>query len=218
MVVKKTERGAVISKSDFEAAASKAYGLLDNLPNELSFHCRDHTEQIVVPGSLEIARLENLTPENCWLVGIAALFHDTGFTKQYIGNEPIGAKLAEEYMRTAELAYTEAQIQAVTEAILNTNMKNNPPSQLAEVLRDADLSAIGRQDFLTWQNRLRAEVLVHPESPMFENAKRDKVWGKFQLNFLVSHRWFTKSAVSLFEEQKKKNIGIIRSRYFASSI
>ena len=123
-----------ITQKHFEEALKVAYSYLDQLDNSaVIYHRKAHTVDCVVPAALEIAQAGGFSLEEILIVGIAAAFHDTGFSKQYNANEPIGAQFAENYMRSSQHSYTEERIQFVTDAIGNTDMKNPPKTRYAQI-------------------------------------------------------------------------------------
>jgi len=203
-----------LTQDHLEDAKSAAYAHLDTLDDSVIYHRKEHTTEIVVPAALKIAVADGFSLEDRVLVGIAAAFHDTGFVRQYNANEPIGAQMAEDYMRASSLGYTEEQIASVKDAIENTNMKNPPQTKYAMVLRDADLAVVGHPDFLQWNTDLKEECKKHPDSPMHEASLDDAKWGRLQLGFLsIFHTWFTQGARSLYEAAKQENIGKFKAAY-----
>lgn len=211
MVVRKNTQ---ITEAHFDGAKQSAYALLDQLDSSVIYHRKEHTTDSVVPASLAIAEAEGFSLEDRLLVGIAAAFHDTGFARQYNANEPIGAQLAEEYMRTSQHAYTEGQIAHVKDAIENTNMKSPPKTKYARVLRDSDLAILGHSDFVQWNVDLMEECKLHPESPMHEASLEVTKWAQSQLGFISQfHDWFTEGARSLYEQAKQQNIAAFKTHY-----
>jgi len=211
MVIQKQAR---ISQEHFNDATRVAYGLLNRLDDSIIYHRKEHTTDIVVPAALAIAEAEGFALEEKLLVGIFAAFHDTGFIEQYNANEPIGARLLEEYGRLSDYAFSEEQIQWGKDAIENTNMKNPPQTKYAKVLRDADFAVLGHPDFVQWNTDLKEECKLHPESPMHQASLTDAEWGKSQLGFLLSfHNWFTKGARNLYETTKQQNLAKLKAYY-----
>ncbi|EKD44129.1 MAG: metal-dependent phosphohydrolase [uncultured bacterium (gcode 4)] len=75
---------------------------------------------------------------------IAALFHDTGFTVQYMNNEKIGAQIARTYL--LGIKYKESRIQKIERLILSTVLFSETHDILEEIIQDADLDNLGRKD------------------------------------------------------------------------
>lgn len=205
---------ARITQEHFEDAKKVAYAYLDQLDASVIYHRKEHTTNSVVPAALDIAEAEGFSLEERLLVGIAAAFHDTGFSEQYNANEPIGAKLAEEYMRSSKHGYTEEQIQSLKDAIKNTNMKSPPKTKYAMVLRDADLAILGHPDFVKWNADLMEECKLHSDSPMHESSLDITKWAQSQLGFISKfHGWFTDGAQRLYESAKQENITKFKAHY-----
>ncbi|QQG38960.1 MAG: HD domain-containing protein [Candidatus Woesearchaeota archaeon] len=201
-----------ITKDHFEEAKEFAYGFLDRLDKGYFYHGKHHTEKFVLPYTLKIAKKEGFSEEEQYLVGIAALFHDTGFVKRYNKNEPIGAKFAEEYMKKSKFIYTGRHVKLVKKAIFNTNMKGEPPSEYAKVLRDADLIYLGFsfRKFMKVMEDLRREALYHKDSYYHKFAKRKKEWYRNSIKFLKSQRWFTSYSKKMFGKSKERNLVKLR--------
>jgi hypothetical protein len=82
-----------------------------------------------------------------------------------------------------------------------------PQNLLEEILADADLDYLGRDDFFTIGsqlfNELKARNVVNEES----------AWDQIQIKFLENHHYFTNTARNLRAEQKEKHLQIIKSKY-----
>ncbi|MBS3127939.1 hypothetical protein J4410_02245 [Candidatus Woesearchaeota archaeon] len=204
---------ARITGAHYTEAKKSACILLDQLGKSLIYHRKAHTTDFVVPAALAIAEREGFSLEDKLIVSIAAAFHDTGFVRQYNANESIGAQFAEDYMRSSMQEYTEEQIRLVKDAIINTDMKEVPKTKYEKVLRDADLAILGHHDFVQWNNDLRRECKLHPESPMHQASLDRSKWAQSQLGFISSHTWFTEGAKTLYEESKQQNILAFKKEY-----
>ncbi|MAG72718.1 hypothetical protein CL620_00250 [archaeon] len=201
--------GKIITQKDVEEAKKVASLHLANLDETFYYHRKGHTIKGVVPTAMMLAKKEKFTKQETYLVAIAALFHDTGFTKQYLENEIIGADLAEEFME--KHGFSKEQIITVRNAILSTNLKYTPVTKFEKVLRDADLAALGKKGFWEWMQDLRKETLHYPECHLFEYAKSWDVWLGFEVYFLEQqHSWCTPSAHKLFSKQKAKNLSRLK--------
>jgi predicted metal-dependent HD superfamily phosphohydrolase len=194
-----------ITQQDFLEAKKIATRYLENLDETFYYHRKGHTLKGVVPTAIQLAKKEKFSPQEIYLVAIAALFHDTGFTQQYLENEIIGADLAEQFM--IDGGFSKQHITLVRNAILSTNLKYTPVTKFEKVLRDADLSALGKSGFWNWMQDLRKEALYYPECHLFQFAKSWDVWLGFEVYFLEQqHQWQTTSAKKMFEKQKEKNL------------
>ena len=108
-------------------------------------------------------------------------------------------------MRMAEavlpnFGYLPAQIAIIRDLIRATRLPQSPSSFLAEILTDADLDVLGREDYWTRNDDLRAEWAA------FGTESTDVEWYQGQIAFLTGHRYFTPMAQSLRAAQKQANI------------
>ncbi len=179
---------------------------LQSLSPDLLYHNETHTMEYAYPEAKRLAKMEMFDDDEILIIVLIALYHDTGFTDQYIANEELGAKKAKDYAAHSNNQTLQDAAQIIFEAILNTNMKSAPKNKYEEIIRDADLSILGKPEFLEWNQRLRLEIMSYPESGMYQLALDEKDWIKSQLIFLQNHQWFSESARILYEEQKMRNI------------
>jgi HD superfamily phosphodiesterase len=84
-----------------------------------------------------LALNEGLDEEMQEIIQLAALFHDTGFVKQYDKNEPIGAQIAEKWLK--EQNYPEDKIDIIKQIILATELNSPTLNKLEEIIKDADM-------------------------------------------------------------------------------
>jgi len=180
--------------------------VIDKLKNELKpglyYHNYKHTLDLL--DCVEyLAKEEGIQGEDLMLLRTAAVFHDTGFLWQYDNNEPLGCEFAKEVL--PDYDYTEEQIEKICEMIMATQMPQNPKNKLAEIICDADLFYIGRDDFFITALRLHRE--------WSENSTRKitfKDWYLKQKSFVLSHEFFTEAARNLLTEKKQHNLSQIK--------
>jgi|GEM_PF-3283789 len=202
-----------ITEQHFAEAEVEAKKIIGEIPPGLFYHCPDHTFGHVVPASLEISRIEGLRDGVRLLVGIMALFHDTGFSKVYDGHEEASVGLVNEFMVNSQFPYTAEQMAEVGAGITMTKRVGSPSTMSARVLMDADLSILAHPDFLDWNNALREELKAFPSAKMSRFAQTDADWGTVQMRFFEKHKWFTKTGFDMYEEGKRRNIEDFRRKY-----
>jgi len=173
------------------------------LPAVLTYHNAAHTELDVLPAARRLGQLTGLSPDELGLLEVGAAFHDLGHVVQSPGHEAIGVDIATEIL--PRYGFTPPDIQRVASLILATRMPQSPNSQLEQLLADADLDSLGREDFLEtskalWQERT-ALGFTH----------RWPEWLELQLLFLRSHRYFTEAARQLRENGKQRNIALLET-------
>lgn len=177
--------------------------LKTELSPNLHYHGIHHTYD-VVDAAERLAIMEGVLDEDIFVLKSAATYHDAGFVEQYDKNEPIGARMAAEILPL--YGYTEDQVKTVHELIYATIIPHNPQNRLQEIICDADLDYLGRDDFHQIADTLRRELRDHGK------INSDRLWDEIQVKFLEQHKYFTKSAIKLRQEKKMKHIEEIKQR------
>jgi uncharacterized protein len=189
----------VAAVPDFEAAKQYALGRLErDLSPELCYHSIAHTRDDVAPAAEQLAAAEGVTGETFLLLRTAAYYHDIGFVERREDHEVVGARMAADIL--PQFGYDPAQIVQIIGMIMATRLPQSPQTHAQEILADADLDVLGREDFLTVNHHLRVE-LARGGMPA-----SDADWYRVQLRFLRGHRYWTQSARSLRDAQKLRNI------------
>jgi class 3 adenylate cyclase/ligand-binding sensor domain-containing protein/predicted metal-dependent HD superfamily phosphohydrolase len=171
-------------------------------PN-LHYHGIHHTND-VVEAAERLAIMEGVLDEDIFVLKSAATYHDAGFVEQYDKNEHIGARMAEEILPL--YGYTETQINTVKELIYATIIPHDPKNRLQQIICDADLDYLGRDDFHQIADNLRIELRDHGK------INSDRMWDEIQVKFLTAHKYFTKSAIKLRQAKKEKHIEEIKAK------
>ena len=169
-----------------------------NLPETLYYHGLHHTLD-VRDAALRLAKLEDITdPENLDLLTTAALYHDAGFLKFYKNHEEESCRIARAALPAFD--YTQGQIAIICGMIMATKIPQSPKTILEQILCDADLDYLGRNDFepiaATLYNELEARNMVGDQ----------EAWNSTQIQFLTAHHYWTASARSLRDEMKQRNL------------
>lgn len=173
------------------------------LSPKLHYHSIDHTRD-VTEAAERIALLEGIKGEDLFLLQTAATYHDAGFVEQYDANEPVGAAMAERIL--PKYGYTEDQIKIISDLIHATKIPHQPKNHLEEIICDADLDYLGREDFHEIADKLRRELREHGK------INSDRLWDEIQIKFLTQHKYFTKSAIDTRQPSKEKHLKDIRKR------
>ncbi|MBN2391338.1 MAG: phosphohydrolase [Anaerolineae bacterium] len=188
-----------MSEPDWDGV--KAYALARlarDLPPELRYHSIRHTCDDVLPAVERLAALAGVNGDDELLLRTAVLYHDMGYMEQYANNEPIGARIAWETL--PDFGYSPDQIAAIEHMIMATQMPQAPQNFLEELMCDADLDSLGREDYLETSHDLHAELVACGASiPLRE-------WYQRQLVFLSNHTYFTEVARKLRDAGKQENI------------
>lgn len=177
--------------------------LTDELPKHLSYHSVAHVKD-VIQATVQIAGLEKVGGDDLILLKTAALFHDSGFIYGTRDHELRSCELARQLL--PEYGYNTAQIEAICSMIMATKLPQEPKNLLEEILADADLDYLGREDFFEISDRLYSELAMYN----IVNSERD--WDILQVKFFESHRYFTRTAIRLRGKQKQAHLEAIKSR------
>jgi uncharacterized protein len=183
---------------DFEAVKKIILEKLDNeLDENLVYHSLDHTLD-VMNSAEKLALMEGVNGDNLTLLKTAALFHDAGFVETYDGHEKASIEMAKRIL--PEYGYSEQEILEIEGMIKSTEIPQNPKTHLEQILADADLDYLGRDDLFLIGQRLQYEW------SSIGKISNLRDWHYRQLEFLKNHKFFTRSAVKLREEKKQQNI------------
>jgi predicted metal-dependent HD superfamily phosphohydrolase len=147
--------------------------------------------------------MSGVNGETLLLLETAALYHDTGFLLQYGDHETASIAIARETL--PDFGYTHAQIELIVGLIGATRMPQRPRTPLQELICDADLDLIGREDFVRLNHELHKEVSVYSGRDISEYE-----WLIDQLKFLEDHHFFTRAALATRSEGKAQNLAHMR--------
>lgn len=182
---------------EFEAIKKMVCSRLQQLDPRLTYHNLAHTFD-VLKQSERIAIEEGVSGRDIWLLKVAALYHDTGFLKTYRNHEEMSCSVFLE--DTADLQFSEEEKKKIQKIIMATKIPQQPHSLLEQIICDADLDYLGRDDFFVIGEELRKEFLE------FGVVKNDEEWEQLQLNFLKSHKYHTNSSKMQREPHKQEHL------------
>jgi len=116
-------------------------------------------------------------------------------------HERISIQIARETLPA--YGFSQQQIERIAGMILATRLPQSPRNRLEEILADADLDVLGRDDFFERNEQLRQEFnTVNP--PMHEHA-----WWSAQIRFLQGHTYFTPAARALRQAGQERHIVLL---------
>jgi uncharacterized protein len=171
--------------------------LEEELPKRFYYHSFSHTIDMH-DSAARIAEFENINEDDKELVLVAAFFHDAGFIINRENHEMHSCTIANEMLPKFE--YAPIEMEAVCKLIMATQMPVNPKSKLEEIICDADLDYLGRDDFKEIGDLLYREL---SEDGMIEG---EAAWNELQIRFLTNHRYFTAFGKTNREEKKQENL------------
>ncbi len=171
------------------------------LPDHLAYHNLSHFND-VIDVATQIGEAEKVSADELVLLQTAALFHDTGFLYGAKDHEIRSCELAQAYLPHYD--YTQDQIDTIKGMIMATRVPQSPKNKLEEILADADLDYLGRDDFFTTGNRLYQEMTA------LGLISSEAAWNVFQEKFLEEHRYFTRTAIEKRSKKKQENLAIVK--------
>lgn len=171
---------------------------LEGLDSRLLYHHIPHTLDVIEQCE-RIAIAEGITDsKEIYLLKVAALYHDIGFLETYAGHEIIGCKL---FLKDAPAYnFSEEELTKITEMIMATKVPQKPKNKLQEIICDADLDYLGRDDFAEIAEKLRQELFA------FKLIIDEKEWEKIQIIFFRNHNYHTESSRKLRNPVKQINL------------
>ena len=90
--------------------------------------------------------------------------------------------------------------------IMATKIPQSPKNHLEEIICDADLDYLGRDDFFVIGDKLFAEL------SMYGIIDSENDWNKLQVTFLEKHHYFTKTALKNRKSKKEQHLVLIKSK------
>lgn len=180
--------------------------LQNNLPTYIDYHTVSHTLD-VFHSALEIADEEGISAADRKLLGIAAVYHDSGYIRKSVGHEEISCEIVTDHLR--QFKYPVEDIKTICGIIMATRVPQKPTTLLQQIICDADMVYLGRDDFFALSDRLYREFQA---LGMVAN-KSD--WNLMQIDFLKQHHYFTKFAIDRWQYGKEQNLKAIESKIAA---
>ena len=171
------------------------------LAPELTYHNLFHTFEDVLPASMQLADLCHLSQDDTSLLAVAVAFHDIGWIKQGEGHETISIEIASEIL--PDFGFRSEEIDKIARIIMATRIPQSPTNLLEEIMADADLDTLGRDDFWARKDDLLKEITYRGI------VMSEEDWLRRQIPFLKEHRYFTAAAKSLRDGPKQENLEVM---------
>ena len=189
---------------EFEKVKKFILGKLKKeLTKNLTYHSLGHIKD-VYGAAEQLAKLEGIKGEDLTLLLTAVLFHDSGFLISQKEHERLSCEIAAKHL--PEYGYTPEQMTVIFGMIMATQIPQNPHNKLEQIICDADLDYLGREDFFTIGNKLFDELC------MYGIIDSENEWNKLQVRFLEKHHYFTASAKKLRKDKKAANLLLVKSK------
>lgn len=191
-----------MAQPEYSGAIAYAINYLETeLPSNMYYHNLWHTQEGVMPAAVRLGQLSGCSEEEIALLKLGAAFHDLGMAHRQLGHEIIAARIAAQEL--PEFGIPPEQIETIMGMILATRLPQMPRSFLEQIVADADLDVLGREDFFSRGELLRQEqIALGQELPWLD-------WQASQLSFLKQHEYFTSAAKSLRDAGKQAHIAIL---------
>ena len=188
---------------DYRGAKAFILNKLENeLTDKLTYHGKHHTLD-VLKITRELCALENVSRKNTTLVKTAALFHDSGFTETYSNHEEKGCEIARRVLPNYN--YGEEDIEKICGMIMATKIPQSPKNHLEQIICDADLDYLGRDDFYSIGSTLFEEFKE------YDVVQDEQSWNRLQLGFIGNHNYFTKTTLDRRESKKQEYLDELKS-------
>jgi predicted metal-dependent HD superfamily phosphohydrolase len=171
------------------------------LPDPLTYHSVAHVKDVY--GAAErLAKAEGVNGDDLTLLLTAVMYHDCGFMVQSKEHEKIGCDIARESL--PGFNYTPDQIEQICGMIMATRIPQTPNNLLEQIIADADLDYLGRDDFWSIGNKLFTELQI------YGIIQTEEEWNALQLKFLEQHHYFTETAINTRKQKKDEYVAILK--------
>ena len=175
------------------------------LPLEQYYYHSYYHALEVMERAMYLAEKEWLKEEEAEILWLAGLFHDTWYIIQYDNNEYISAKIAQNFLKS--ILYPMEKILQVESIILATSPYYKPQNIQEEIIKDADLDNLWRDDFMKRNNDIRKEIEV------VKNIKiKDPDWIHASVELLKEHQFRTKSQRRERDKKRIDNLNMLEEK------
>lgn len=171
--------------------------LKTELSSKLTYHSYSHSID-VLDAAMRIAANENITGESLALLRVAVMFHDSGFLHTYKDHEELGCALAKKHL--PDFDFSQEQIDLICGMIMSTKIPQKASNVLQQIICDADLDYLGRNDFYP------IGLTLFEEWKQFLNIQTEQEWNNIQLNFLRQHFYHTNYSRAQRQQLKQEHL------------
>jgi uncharacterized protein len=187
----------------YQAAIGHALERLGKeLPPALLYHNYAHTAEDVLPAAERLASLSGVDGEELQVLRVAAAFHDLGYVYAYWQHELTSLRITAQTL--PGFGFEPAQIDTILGIIVSTRLPQSPRTLLEQILADADLDSLGRDDYFALSERLREELELQGQGRPIPQ------WREAQIAFLGQHHYFTDAARQLRDATLQENLRQLR--------
>jgi len=146
----------------------------------------------------ELGTRYRLNDEELEVLEIAGLFHDTGFTKTYVGHEEVSKQIATNFLE--KQAFPKEKVEQVNRLIEVTKVGVEPELLLEKIMKDADFNTTGP----TYEEKSAA---LRKEWEVFCNqVMTEEEWIENGFQFWDNHRFYTGEGQAMYGDAKRKTL------------
>ncbi|MFN5224643.1 MAG: phosphohydrolase [Bacteroidota bacterium] len=175
--------------------------MMSRLERELSprlhYHNVEHVRD-VLSAALRIGQAEGVDTSGLELIGVAAVFHDSGFILDSKEHEATGVLFARDYL--PGLGFSENELEVICGMIMATRVPQQPLNDWQMIICDADLDYLGRKDFFETGNKVFREMVE------LGQIATEREWNEMQVRFLTEHHYFTQTSIRDRKPQKDAHL------------
>lgn len=177
--------------------------LRKGLSGQLTYHSIAHVQDVYQAAEY-LGKQEGLTGYELKLLLTAASYHDAGFLKEARDHEEESCRIAGGVL--PGYGYSAEDIARICGMIRATRIPQSPHNHLEEILADADLDYLGRDDFFSIGEQLFTELKTAGV------LNSEEAWNRMQVRFLESHRYFTPTAIRERGPKKQENLAAVKAK------
>jgi adenylate cyclase len=187
-----------LSYLHYEDLESEILVKIENeIPKNIYFHDSQRAKELCIKVEL-FALSEQIPDEEILNLKTAALFHEVGFIHGYNDRFNFAMDKAREILPV--FGYRPEQIEAICKLICSINIPPAPKNKFEEILNDANLDYLAKQDFKEQSLNFYKELVEY-------NLVTDMIeWYKYQIELLTKYDFFTQSANKMAEVKRKDQI------------
>jgi len=169
----------------------------------LIYHNLTHTQN-VVNHAKEITEYYELDEKTCFIISMAAWFHDTGHLVAEIEiHEEAGVHIMQSFLEKEHI--DEELITSIAECIMATKYPPHPKNVMEEIICDADTYHCGTTYFEITDDQVRKEMELRKN-------KQFPRWHENTIQFLKHHHFFTSYCRSKLTAGKEQNIRYLEKK------
>ena len=188
----------MISKETYSGIYNHVLERLAGLSPDLYYHSIDHTLDVLDKAQFLADKEGGFSAKEVQLLKIASLYHDTGFLVTYQDHEEAGCGFVRKDLPLFSI--NEEDISIICGLIRTTKIPQTPLTRLEEIISDADLDYLGRDDFFPISQYLFHELKAR------NMVKDEDHWNNIQVRFFTSHRYFTPTSIRLRKDKKVQHL------------